>query len=249
MKKLEYTKENLRLLAFLISKATSGSQFTKLLKDAGWTPELTYSEVWQTSKKNKEEYLFDELVEVGELGRFDILDYIVEKVINKDKIYFKVSEKEYKFPRQQFTALREKMGTVSTTPQTTNLKLFNSRKLHPAVIFSSKNLFRDGYYSQSIFEACKALDKRVQEDTGLENSGKNLMSAAFNKNNPQIKLNENKSQSDIDEQEGFMHIFMGVMQGIRNPKGHDIINIKDPHRALDYLSLISLLLKRLDEVE
>jgi len=53
MKKLEYTKENLRLLAFLISKATSGSQFTKLLKDAGWTPELTYSEVWQTSKKTK----------------------------------------------------------------------------------------------------------------------------------------------------------------------------------------------------
>lgn len=249
MKKLEYTKENLRLLAFLISKATSGSQFTKLLKDAGWTSEITASEAWQLSKKNKEEYLFDELVEVGELGRFDILDYIVDKVINKDKIYFKVSEKEYKFPRQQFTALLEKMGTVSATPQTTNLKLFNARKYHSAVVFSSKKLFRDGYYSQAIFEACKVLDKRVQEDSGLTLSGKPLMSNAFSKNNPKIVLNESKSQSDIDEQEGFMYIFMGVMQGVRNPKGHEILNIKDPYRALDYLSLVSLLLKRLDEAK
>lgn len=249
MKKLEYTKENLRLLAFLISKATSGSQFTKLLKDAGWTSEMTASEAWQLSKKNKEEYLFDEFVEIGLLGRFDILDYIVEKVISKDQIYFKVTEKEYKFSRQQFATLKEKMGTVSETPRTTNLKLFNARKLHSAVIFSSKNLFRDGYYSQAIFEACKALGNRVQEASGLGTTGRSLMSTAFSKNNPKIRLNDNKTQSDMDEQEGFMYIFMGVMQGIRNPKGHDILNIKEPHRALDYLSLISLLLKRLDEVK
>jgi uncharacterized protein (TIGR02391 family) len=249
MKKLEYTKENLRLLSYLISKATSGSLFTKLLKDAGWTSEMTTSEAWQLSKKNKEEYLFDEFVKIGQLGRFDILDYIVEKVVSKDQIYFKVSEKEYRFPRQQFTTLKEKMGTVSETPRNTNLKLFNARKLHPAVIFLSKNLFRDGYYSQAIFESCKALDKRVQKDSGLQTNGKSLMSTAFSKNNPKIKLNNNQSQSDLDEQEGFMYIFMGVMQGVRNPKGHDVLNIKDPHRALDYLSLISLLLKRLDEVK
>jgi hypothetical protein len=44
-----------------------------------------------------------------------------------------------------------------------------------------------------------------------------------------------------------MHIYAGVMQGIRNPKGHELVIQKDRVRALEYLSLISLLLRRLDE--
>ena len=40
MKRLDYTKENLRLLASIISDATSGSLFTKLLVDGGWTPDF-----------------------------------------------------------------------------------------------------------------------------------------------------------------------------------------------------------------
>jgi hypothetical protein len=36
MKKLEFNTENVRLLAFIVSKATSGPLSTKLLKDAGW---------------------------------------------------------------------------------------------------------------------------------------------------------------------------------------------------------------------
>ena len=79
MKKLDYTKENIRLLAYIISKATSGSQFTKLFKDSGWIPESTASEDWKISKKSKEEYLYDEMVKIGELGRLDVLDYVVER--------------------------------------------------------------------------------------------------------------------------------------------------------------------------
>lgn len=247
MKKLEYTKENIRLLAFIISKATSGSQFTKLFKDSGWTPESTASEDWKISKKSKEEYLFDEMVKIGEQGRLDVLDYVVDKVISKDPIYFKKGDKNYKFPRQPFSDLKSKLQIVKETPVKTNLKLFNDRRLHSSVVFASKKLFKDGHYSQSIFEACKVLNKKVQEYSGLELDGKSLMSNAFNQNNSKIKLNNLITQSDKDEQEGFMHIFMGVMQGIRNPKGHEIVNLKDPYRALDYLSLISLLFKRLDD--
>lgn len=73
------------------------------------------------------------------------------------------------------------------------------------------------------------------------------MQHIFTPNNPVIQLNKLRDQSDLDEQEGFMHIFAGVMQGIRNPKGHEIISLKDPIRALEYLSLISLLFRRLDD--
>ena len=64
MKKIEYTKENLRLLAFIISNASSGTLFTKLLKDSGWEVGTTASEEYRKAGKSKEDYLFDEFLEL-----------------------------------------------------------------------------------------------------------------------------------------------------------------------------------------
>ncbi len=250
MKKLEQNKENLRLLAFIISNATSGSMFTKLLKDAGWTPESTASQEWQLAKKSKEDYLFDEFIKIAEQGRIGILDLIVEKVTKRSPVYFKVGEKGYNFPREALVSLKQKLGKEIIVPKKKNTQLFTERKLHASIAFVSKRLFCDSYYSQAIFESCKLLNKRVQELSGSTADGKALMFEAFNSaNNPKVKLNAFSDQSERDEQEGFMHIFAGVMHGIRNPKGHEIINIKDPYRALEYLSLLSLLFRRLDDAK
>ena len=127
------------------------------------------------------------------------------------------------------------------------LKLFKERKLHPEVARISINLFKDGHYPQAIFEACKLLNNKVQTLSDSSDDGKSLMLSVFSPKNPKIKLNIMKSASDKNEQEGFMHIFAGVMQGVRNPKGHDIVSLKDPIRALEYLGLISLLFRRLEE--
>lgn len=248
MKSLEYNRENLRLMAFIIANATSGNLFMKLLTDAGWTAKSTASQEWQLAKKSKEDYLFDEFIKIAELGRPDILDFLVEKIIKKDSIYFKSGQKGYKFPKESFTTLKKKMGKPDITIKKKNAKLFSERKLHASVCFASKRLFSDGYYSQAIFETCKLLNKRVQELSGLNLDGKKLMLDAFSVNNPKLKFNHLKTESDKDEQEGFMHIFAGVMHGIRNPKAHDIVNLKDSLRALEYLSILSLLFKKLDEI-
>ena len=247
MKKLEPTKENLRLLASIIADATSGSMFTRLMTDAGWSLEMTESLPYQEAGKNKEDYLFDEFQKIGNLGRLDILDYIVEKTVSKSTVYFKTGTKGYKFTRDQFTSLKKKLIIDRQVKSKANEKAFDERKFHKAVIFVSKSLFVDGHYSQSIFEACKLLNKRVQEKSKLDEDGKALMLKAFSQNKPVIKLSNGSSRSDADEQEGFMHIFAGVMQGIRNPKGHELIIQKDRIRALEYLSLVSLLFRRLDE--
>jgi len=128
-------------------------------------------------------------------------------------------------------------------------KLFNERKLHSSVVFASKKLFINKHYSQSIFEVCKLLNKKVQELSKFTKDGKSLMLEVFSINNPILKINDNITQSDKDEQEGFMHLFAGTMHGIRNPKGHDLVNLKDPYRTLEYLGFISLLFKKLDELK
>ncbi len=73
------------------------------------------------------------------------------------------------------------------------------------------------------------------------------MANAFSEQSAVIRLNPLNTRSDRDEQEGFKFLFMGSMQGIRNPKAHENVVQDDLHKTLEYLGLASLLMKRLDD--
>jgi uncharacterized protein (TIGR02391 family) len=122
-------------------------------------------------------------------------------------------------------------------------------RLHPSIRGASGKLYLDGHFGSAIFEAFKAVEARVRDLSGLDETGRSLMVSAFNENNPTLPLNHLNTRTEIDEQEGFRFIFMGASQGIRNPKAHDIVEQEDPERTLDYLSLASLLMRRLDDAE
>jgi uncharacterized protein (TIGR02391 family) len=123
---------------------------------------------------------------------------------------------------------------------------FDERNIHPAISSVSLKLFDDGHYSQATFEAFKYLDLEVQKLSKISESGFKLMMAALNEANPKIKLTALATQSEIDEQLGYKHVFAGAMSAIRNPRGHDI-NIDPIDRCLDHLSFASVLLRRLDD--
>jgi len=127
------------------------------------------------------------------------------------------------------------------------IQLFNKMQFHPKVIEVSRKLYVDGHYAQAITEAYKAIDNFVKQKTGESIYGKELMGKVFKKDDPIIKLNELKTQSNRNEQEGFMHLFQGAMIGIRNPKAHDNVFMADPYKTLEYLSFASLLMRRADE--
>ena len=119
--------------------------------------------------------------------------------------------------------------------------------LHPQVISASSDLFTDGHYVQAVFEAFKALESRVRRQSALDTSGRDLMTKAFSGDPPPIDLSVEHGQSGRDEQEGLRFVFMGVVQGIRNPKGHELVKQDDPQRALEYLAVASILFRRLDD--
>lgn len=126
--------------------------------------------------------------------------------------------------------------------------LFDSLRIHEAIRGASARLFVDGHYAQSILEAYKALIHHVKTKSGKKDlEGRSLMSTVFSADNPILALNALRSPSDRDEQEGFMLLYMGAVIGVRNPKAHDLIRQQDPHRALEYIVLASLLAKRADE--
>lgn len=123
---------------------------------------------------------------------------------------------------------------------------FDERNIHPAISALSVKLFDDGHYSQATFEAFKYLDIQVKKLSSINDSGFKLMMAALSETNPKIKLTPLVTQSEIDEQMGYKHVFAGAMSAIRNPRGHDI-NIDPIDRCLDHLSFASVLLRRLDD--
>jgi len=127
-------------------------------------------------------------------------------------------------------------------------KLPKVLKLYPKVVSASEKLFQDGHYSQAIFDALKVLEKEIKAKSGIRNKiGVDLVNKAFNEDHPIIKIVDGDEQEAIDEREGFRFLYMGAFRGIKNPKSHSNQNLKDPAKALEYLSFISLLMKRLDE--
>ncbi len=129
------------------------------------------------------------------------------------------------------------------------IHLFDKMQFHPDIVIASKSLFESGHYAQAVLEAFKAVNNCVKEMTGLPLDGKALMSKAFSEQKPLIKLNKLSTQSERDEQEGFKFLFMGAMVGIRNPLAHEARPITEPHRALEYLGLASLLMGKIETAE
>ncbi len=126
------------------------------------------------------------------------------------------------------------------------IQLFDAMQFHPKVVESSRKLFKDAHYRDAIYRAFVEVNNSVKNKAKSQLDGKNLMSTVFRLDNPIIKLNPLKTQSDRDEQEGFMFLYMGAMEGIRNPKAHENIIQNDPYKALKYLSLASLLIETID---
>ena len=74
------------------------------------------------------------------------------------------------------------------------------------------------------------------------------MRTVFSKNNPLLAFNDLSDQTDLDEQEGMMHFFEGAILGIRNPGGHTFPEGPE-QRAMEYISLLSLLAYRVQEAK
>jgi uncharacterized protein (TIGR02391 family) len=103
--------------------------------------------------------------------------------------------------------------------------------IHPVIQQAAKKLFDEGNHSEAAFKASKHIVKlvkeRYEEEKGEppEDDGTKLMSRAFSfnlKDNryPIIQLTPLRDQVERDIQEGFMYLFMGFNQAVRNPGAH-----------------------------
>jgi uncharacterized protein (TIGR02391 family) len=121
--------------------------------------------------------------------------------------------------------------------------LFDKMQFHPEVVKASRELFKDGHYRDAIYRAFVEVINFVKRKAKSQLDGKKLMSTVFSPDNPIIRLNPLETQTDKDEQEGFMYLFMGAVQGIRNPKAHENIIQNNPYIALQLIGFANLLIQ------
>lgn len=122
--------------------------------------------------------------------------------------------------------------------------------IHPKIRNITEAKFEAGFYADAVETALKEVNKQVKlyvlNKTGKELDGAGLMTTAFSVNSPIIRLNVLSSETDRNIQQGYMQIFAGTMQGIRNPKAHDNLT-PTKNRTIHLIFLASLLMEKLDE--
>jgi uncharacterized protein (TIGR02391 family) len=122
--------------------------------------------------------------------------------------------------------------------------------LHPELADLVIGRFESGHYADAVESAFKYIVNRVKRNyllvKGIELDGVDLMRKAFKPNDPAIILDDLESITGKNIQEGYMQVFAGAVQGIRNPKAHDNITITR-ERAIHHIMLASLLSYVLDD--
>jgi len=126
-----------------------------------------------------------------------------------------------------------------------------SRRVHHDVLkFCKDELLVDNYF-HAVFEATKSVAEKIRTMTGLSSDGADLVDEAFSfgKGTPYLALNSLQTESEQSEQRGFMNLLKGLFGTFRNTTAHapKITWRIEEQDALDILSLVSLVHRRLDE--
>jgi len=134
--------------------------------------------------------------------------------------------------------------------------LFDSLNLHPSVLEVSEELFKGGHYDAAIEEAAKMINNKIkdkagrpQNQRGEELDGTNLIDEVFKLKAPTLAINDLSTDSEQNEQKGFISLCKGLIVGLRNPRAHETQKPRDPFETLHYLAFMSVLARKIDEAK
>lgn len=121
--------------------------------------------------------------------------------------------------------------------------------LHPDVVRSSLEHFKNGHYREAVLNSITAIFDLIRSRTGIDLDGSALVNRAFSLTDPYLALSELTSDSGQNDQKGFIQLFCGSYQGIRNPKAHSLNHDLTELKASQYLVHASLLARRISEAQ
>ena len=125
---------------------------------------------------------------------------------------------------------------------------FRGRRLHSEVVrYCRTELMQDNYF-HAVFEATKGLAQRIRDKAGVQGDGASLVDRVFSIQQPLLAMNKLQTDTERAEHKGYAALLKGCFGAVRNPLAHEPkILWEGEDDAADYLSLISLLHRKLDD--
>jgi uncharacterized protein (TIGR02391 family) len=104
-------------------------------------------------------------------------------------------------------------------------------------------------YFHAVLEATKSVSQKSRDKTALTGDAVELVDGALSIKKPLLAINSLQTDSEKAEHTGFANILKGMFGTFRNPTGHAprVLWKIERHDALDLLSLVSYLHRRLDQ--
>jgi len=133
-----------------------------------------------------------------------------------------------------------KLGLVKTADL--QLSALDTVVTDPGLRRATESLFSGGHFTRAVEEGVKYLQHVVRERSKLTTDGSDLMRTAFSANNPLLSLSGLTTQSEKDEQRGYMDIMAGCVMAIRNPRAHSVGSFDDETSALEMLAIMNHLI-------
>jgi uncharacterized protein (TIGR02391 family) len=125
---------------------------------------------------------------------------------------------------------------------------FAGRRIHPEVIkYCRVELLQENYF-HAVFEAAKGLAQRIRDMSSVHLDGAALVDQVFSVERPVLAFNTLQTETERSEHKGFAALLKGCFSAVRNPLAHQPKLLwQGEDDAADYLSLISLLHRKLDD--
>ena len=139
------------------------------------------------------------------------------------------------------------LGEAEARVRTIKAK-FQGRRIHPEVLkYCRAELLEDNYF-HAVFEAVKGLAERIRNLASVDADGATLVDLVFSVERPLLAFNTLRTETEKSEHKGYAALLKGCFAAIRNPLAHEPkILWQGEEDAADYLSLISLLHRKLDD--
>ena len=251
-----FPEGQIEALAKLLGDCGSGTDITRVLEDRGLVDVSGESTKWRrlywVFQDSQEKYkcanhvidfIQSFLIPVRFVGRsqefetcrhelnailaFSGLEYGADGIFYKRQAAYTLDEAE------------ERLRTIQSK--------FRARRIHPEVLkYCRTELLQDNYF-HAVFEATKGLAQRIRDMSGVQADGAKLVDKVFLGDHPILAINSLQTETEESEQKGFAELLKGCFGAIRNPLAHEPKILWDGEDdAADYLSLISLLHRRLD---
>ena len=121
--------------------------------------------------------------------------------------------------------------------------------LHPLIKKHCYKQYCDGDLRGAVFNSIVAIFDYIRWRTKIDADGEALINATLSPNTPRLVLSDLDTESGQSDQKGFMQIYKGAFQGIRNPKAHSLEHDLTEEKAAQYLIFASLLARRIQEAK